>query len=65
MNAPSLHETTWRKSSYSGRNTDCVEVAELSTGAAIRDTKHQDLGALTFPGPEWRAFLRTAQGDRL
>lgn len=60
-----MNNLTFRKSSYSGRNTDCVEVAELSTGAAIRDTKHRDLGALVVPGPEWHAVLRTAQGDRL
>ncbi|MEU3020904.1 DUF397 domain-containing protein [Nocardiopsis sp. NPDC007018] len=63
MNAPSFDAADWRKSSYSGRNTNCVEVAESAVGNAMRDTKHRDLGALTFPGPEWRAFLNTAQSD--
>ncbi|XKK41811.1 DUF397 domain-containing protein [Nocardiopsis sp. ARC36] len=64
MNAPSFDTADWRKSSYSGRNTDCVEVAGTAAGAAIRDTKHRDLGALSFPGPEWRAFLSTARDDQ-
>ena len=60
MNPPSLHGATWHKSSYSGRHTNCVEVAELATGAAVRDTKHRDLGAVVFPSPEWHAFLNAA-----
>ncbi|MFD3686423.1 DUF397 domain-containing protein [Nocardiopsis sp. NPDC058631] len=54
----------WRKSSYSAGQSACVEVAmPTHTSAAMRDTKHRDLGALTFPGPEWQAFLNTTQSD--
>jgi hypothetical protein len=54
----------WRKSSYSAGQSACVEVATPArAGAAIRDTKHRDLGALSFPGSEWQAFLSTAQSD--
>ncbi|WP_062214223.1 DUF397 domain-containing protein [Streptomyces sp. NBRC 109706] len=31
---------TWFKSSYSGGNGDCVEVAFLDETVALRDTKH-------------------------
>lgn len=62
MNASSLHQAIWHKSSYSGRNTNCVEVAELTTGAAVRDTKHRDLGTVVFSSPEWRAFLDAIKG---
>ncbi|SHK19193.1 protein of unknown function [Nocardiopsis flavescens] len=48
---------TFRKSSYSGGSNNCVEVAESAAGAAMRDTKHRDLGTLTFPTREWRALL--------
>lgn len=49
--------TTFRKSSYSQSEAACVEVADWATGAAIRDTKHRELGALVFPADEWQAFL--------
>lgn len=52
----------FRKSSYSGARTEnCVEVADLPTGAAVRDTQHRDLGTLAFPSLEWSALLRVAQ----
>ncbi|GAA0983627.1 DUF397 domain-containing protein [Nocardiopsis tropica] len=55
----------WRKSSYSAGQSACVEVAAPArAGAAMRDTKHRDLGALSFPSPEWQAFLSTAQSDQ-
>jgi hypothetical protein len=31
---------TWRKSSFSGSATDCVEVAWPATGVAVRDSKN-------------------------
>ncbi|GAB3709676.1 DUF397 domain-containing protein [Nocardiopsis oceani] len=51
----------WRKASYSADQTACVEVADWPTGAAVRDTKHRELGALFFSGSEWTAFLDTAK----
>jgi len=52
------HVLNFRKSSYSGGQTqDCVEVAEFSEGAAIRDTQHRELGHLAFPTAEWHALL--------
>ncbi|MBQ1084139.1 MULTISPECIES: DUF397 domain-containing protein [unclassified Nocardiopsis] len=52
----------FRKSSYSGARTEnCVEVADLPTGAAVRDTQNRELGALAFPSLEWSALLRVAQ----
>ncbi|MBB6171668.1 hypothetical protein HNR23_001728 [Nocardiopsis mwathae] len=60
---PSLE---FRKSSYSNRSQDCVEVAALSERArAIRDTKHRERGALVFPAAEWRAFLNEVKTDRI
>ncbi|MET8658383.1 DUF397 domain-containing protein [Streptomyces griseus] len=32
-------ESGWRKSSYSGHDGDCVEVAELGVAVGIRDSK--------------------------
>lgn len=48
----------WVKSSYSGNNGNCVEVASLPGGArATRDSKDPHGPALVFPGAEWSAFL--------
>jgi hypothetical protein len=53
----------WRKASYSADQTACVEVADWATGAAVRDTRHRDLGSLAFTPGEWQAFLDTAKTD--
>lgn len=54
-------DMTFRKSSYSGSGDNCVEIADLPTGAAVRDTQHREAGHLTFPSGEWAALLSTAQ----
>lgn len=46
----------WRKSSES-LNGDCVEVASLPDGVAVRDSKNPDGAMLEFTHSEWRAFL--------
>ena len=53
--------TRWFKSSYSGGDNNCVEVAGLEKSTAVRDTKHRDLGILIFPSAEWQALLSTTQ----
>lgn len=60
---PPPSDLHWRKSCYSADQTACVEVADLDTGAAIRDTKHLELGALFFGTSEWRGFLSAAKDD--
>lgn len=52
-----MQQLTWRKSTYSGGdNTNCVEVASLLNGAAVRDSKDPAGAVLTFTGAEWSAF---------
>jgi hypothetical protein len=51
---PDAH--TWKKSSYSGGNGDCVEVASLGDGVAVRDSKNPDGPRLYFTPSEWEAF---------
>lgn len=58
---PEISDLTFRKSSYSGSTTqNCVEVADLPDGAAVRDTQNRAAGHLVFPVKEWSALLRSA-----
>ncbi|MQY18104.1 DUF397 domain-containing protein [Nocardia macrotermitis] len=48
---------SWFKSSYSQAGGDCVEVAQLATGAVgVRDSKNPAGPALVFTPAEWDAF---------
>jgi hypothetical protein len=47
----------WQKSTYSGANEDCVEVA-LARVVRIRDTKDRPGGTLEIPTRSWDAFLQ-------
>ncbi|WP_158844283.1 DUF397 domain-containing protein [Saccharothrix deserti] len=58
MGASELTFGVWRKASYSGANSGCVEVAHSSTGeVGIRDSKAPTTGALTVSRAAWTAFL--------
>ncbi|MFE7273622.1 DUF397 domain-containing protein [Streptomyces sp. NPDC057623] len=56
----------FRKSSYSGQQGNCVEVAPTSTGGrAVRDSKTPH-GPHLYVGPAgWHAFLAGAKGGSL
>jgi len=47
----------WRKSTYSGGNGSCVEMADLGTAAAVRDSKDRNGPKLVFAADEWRSFV--------
>ena len=56
----------WRKSSYSGYNGNCVEVADLAAGRiGVRDSK---AGAgspvLEFARADWAAFLASVKAGQ-
>ncbi|MGW1679522.1 DUF397 domain-containing protein [Saccharopolyspora sp. NPDC002376] len=55
---------SWRKSSYSGGQTNCVEVGRVGGGAAVRDSKNRSAGHLTTTPDQWSTFLGAIKGGR-
>jgi Domain of unknown function (DUF397) len=71
----------WRKSSYSGYNGDCVEMAWRKSSRSgsnghcvqvaapsrvlVRDSKNPEGGMLSFTPAEWAAFLAEVRGGGL
>jgi hypothetical protein len=51
----------WRKSSYSGGQSDCVEV-KLDRSVGIRDTKAREQGQLTVTPSAWAAAVSALRG---
>jgi hypothetical protein len=48
----------WRKSPKSGGYSDnCVEIAPIAGGVAVRDSKNPDGPALLYTRDEWAAFV--------
>jgi len=59
-----LAGAVWRKSSYSGTDGNCVEVATNLPGmVAIRDSRDPDGAKLVVSPEEWRAFVARVRGD--
>lgn len=54
---------TWRKSSRSGGNGDCVEVRATERAIEIRDSKDQTGPVLRFTPTEWAAFTDASRGS--
>jgi hypothetical protein len=53
-----LAGTVWRKSSYSGTQANCVEVASNLAGlVAVRDSKGPDGTVLVVSSEEWQLFI--------
>lgn len=54
----------WLRSSYSGYNGNCVEVADLGHGIAVRDSKAGRRGDVLFFGKrDWTVFLAKLKAD--
>ena len=59
-----LTRALWRKSTYSGGNGSCVEIADLGTAAAVRDSRDRNGPKLVFAAHEWRSFIDDIKADR-
>ncbi|KIZ13524.1 DUF397 domain-containing protein [Streptomyces natalensis] len=54
---------SWKKSSYSGGNGACVEMAVPTTAAiAVRDSKDPEGPRLTFDNAAWNTFVSDVAG---
>ncbi|MFE2016066.1 DUF397 domain-containing protein [Streptomyces sp. NPDC059491] len=52
-----MTESNWHKSTYSGDNDNCIEVADNLPGVVlVRDTKDHTRGELTATPAAWSAF---------
>jgi hypothetical protein len=59
-----LHVSSWRKSSRSMSNGDCVEISAVCSKILVRDTKKPDGATLGYPLASWRLFVSSAKrGD--
>ena len=62
MTGIDLSRAEWRKSSHSGQDGNCVEVARNLPGlAAVRDTKAPDGASLVISQEAWQVFVRSVR----
>jgi hypothetical protein len=56
-----IDRTTWRKSTYSGDNGNCIEVTTLPDDIGVRDSADPDpeRPVLRFGAEQWREFTET------
>ena len=47
----------WKKSSYSGDSSNCVEIVTTRTAIHVRDSKRTEGRPLTFPVTAWTRFI--------
>jgi hypothetical protein len=66
MRSVNPREMSWKKSSYSAANGDCVQVAQLAGDRiGVRDSKSTSDLFVSFTPAEWRAFVGQVKRDGL
>ncbi|GAA2485585.1 hypothetical protein GCM10010406_22220 [Streptomyces thermolineatus] len=59
MSPSALNDAQWRKSSFSGNNGTCVEVAALADGRiAVRNSNRPEAGTVFFTSAEMDAWVK-------
>lgn len=56
---------TWRKSTYSNTQGNCIEVAALTGTVAIRDSKSPEAGHLSLSAEAFTALVAKVKRDEL
>jgi len=51
-----VDSASWRTSTYSGTNGNCVEVGGTVGTVLVRDTQDRDGVALSIPSDAWASF---------
>lgn len=64
MTTDETARVTWRKSMRSNGSGNCVEVAEIGDGIAVRDSKDPAGPTLHYTRAEWAAFIGAARDGR-
>ena len=59
MPAPDFSNAHWQKSTRSGANANCVEVAVGERAVGVRDSKRPHGEVLAFSTARWADFLRS------
>ncbi|HEV2375956.1 MAG TPA: DUF397 domain-containing protein [Streptosporangiaceae bacterium] len=62
MHGLDLRHATWRKSSHSGSNGACVEVANLPGIVAVRDSRDPQGPMLRLTPQQWRHLVAGIKG---
>lgn len=47
----------WRKSSFSGKETNCVEFRRVEGGVEVRNSKRPNDAIIRYTDSEWKAFV--------
>lgn len=60
-----MSEPTWRKSTYSGHQGDCVETALVGECIGVRDSKDPDGGQLSLTREQFAGLVATVKAGML
>lgn len=64
VSVPSLPGVVWRRSLRSGSSGNCVELASIPRGVAVRDSKTTHGSALLFGRSAWGAFVEAIKHNQ-
>jgi hypothetical protein len=61
MGTHEFSDSSWRTSSRSNGEMECVEMAVVPGRVGVRDSKDRSGPALVLPPSAWRAFMQDVQ----